>query len=150
MKKMSVKRALAAVLCAATVFGMAACGASDEPEDTKAFMETTDNGVVVNLDKDTKGTGGGSGVTVGDGQMLMIDNQLTDGAVEVRVSSGGSDIEEAPTENMDTPTIERELTAEEDAIGETEYGEIEPGDYMIFAEVTEKASGNIYFNVVDK
>ncbi|MBQ6555201.1 MAG: hypothetical protein IJL89_08215 [Firmicutes bacterium] len=139
--------ALAAALLMGLV--MAGCGGSQDAaqegvrEEVKTLIDVTDDGgLVANFDKTEKGTGGGSGITIDEGEYLIIDSQLTEGKVQVTVTHGGSDIDKAPTENTGTmPTIDYEF----EGVGETEYGTIEPGDYMVSVNVTEKATGRINF-----
>ena len=142
--------ALAAVLLMG--FVMAGCGESQgtsqestqaSTQEAKALIDVTDDGgLVANFDKTEKGTGGGSGITIGEGEYLVIDSQLTEGKVQVTVTHGGSNINTAPTEDTSTmPTIDYEF----EGVGETEYGMISPGDYMVNVNVTETATGNINF-----
>ncbi|MBQ9605438.1 MAG: hypothetical protein IJR45_08505 [Firmicutes bacterium] len=144
--------ALAAALLMGLV--MAGCGGSQDAaqegvrEEVKTLIDVTDDGgLVANFDKTEKGTGGGSGITIDEGEYLIIDSQLTEGKVQVTVTHGGSDIDKAPTENTSTmPTIDYVF----EGVGETEYGTIEPGDYMVSVNVTEKAAGKINFVKANK
>ncbi len=141
-------------LAAAMVIGLmsAGCGAGqgtaqentqeNTQEDIKTFIDVTDDGLVANFDKSEEGIGGSSGITIGDGEYLVVDSGLSEGKVRVTVTSGGSDINKVPTEDTSTmPTIDHEC----EGVGETEYGMIAPGDYMVNVSVTEKASGKINF-----
>ncbi|MBR1738344.1 MAG: hypothetical protein IJ736_15280 [Firmicutes bacterium] len=112
-------------------------------EEIKTLINVTDDGgLAANFDKTGKGTGGGSGITINEGEYLVIDSQLTEGKVQVTVTHGGSDINTVPTEDTSTmPTIDYEF----EGVGETEYGTISPGDYMVNVNVTETATGKINF-----
>ena len=141
---------LAAVLM---VLAMTACGGTQDgsqenvqestQENVKTFIDVTDDGgLIAYFDKTDKDTMGGSGITIDEGEYLAIDSQLTEGKVQVKVTHGGSDIDTVPTEDTSTmPTIDYEF----EGVGETEYGMIEPGDYMVMVNVTEKATGQINF-----
>lgn len=146
-------------LAAALLIGLvpAGCGKSQgtsqdstqaSSQEAKALIDVTDDGgLVANFDKTGKGTAGGSGITIGEGEYLVIDSQLTEGKVQVTVTHGGSDINTVPTEDTNTiPTIDYEF----EGIGETEYGTIEPGDYMVSVNVTENATGKINFTKANK
>ena len=118
----------------------AATGADAEPA---TLMDTADDGsVTAHFDKTEKGTGAASGITIGEGEYLAIDTNLTEGKVRVRVVSGGSDIEAVPLEDSDNMATIDYVFSES---GTTEYGMIEPGDYMVGVAVEEKASGTVRF-----
>ena len=134
-------------LAAAVLIGIAMAGCSGgqntSQQNIKALIDLTDDGgLVANFDKTDKGTGGGSGIMINEGEYLVIDSHLTEGKVKVKVTSGGSDINTIPTENTGTaPSVDHEF----EGTGETEYKNIISGDYMVFVNVTEKATGNINF-----
>lgn len=137
IKKLTViATAVVLVIC------LAACGKKEAKEgEPKTFIDVLDDGsVVANFDKTEKGTGGGSGITIGEGEYLMIETALTEGKVQVRVVRGGSDIDTPPTKETDTPTTIDSLF---EGSGTTEYLEIKPGDYMFNVMVEEKATGTI-------
>lgn len=118
----------------------AATGADAEPA---TLMDTADDGsVTAHFDKTEKGTGAASGITIGEGEYLAIDTNLTEGKVRVRVVSGGSDIEAVPLEDSGKMATIDYVFSES---GTTEYGMIEPGDYMVGVAVEEKASGTVRF-----
>ena len=143
------------VLMIAAVIGFSAlsmtgCGAETAQndgevvqEEVKPLIAVTETGLTATFDQTETGNGGGSGITIGEGEYLVIDSELTEGKVQVRVTRGGSDINTPPTENETAPTIDYEF----EEPGVTEYGMIEPGDYMVMVNVTEKADGKIDFIV---
>ena len=150
MKKRFWKVLLSAVVAALMVMSISACGAkkdSGSEEEPKTFIDVTDDGgVICYLDKTGKGTGGGSGMKIEEGEYLVIDTELTEGKVHVKVTAGGSDMEKNPVEADTEPTID--YVFEES--GKTEYMEIEAGDYMIGVDVEETASGTIAFSKAQK
>ncbi|MBR1443593.1 MAG: hypothetical protein IJ583_08675, partial [Firmicutes bacterium] len=121
---------------------------NNQQQNAKTFIDIrNDGGLTANFDDTEEGTGGGSGITIAEGQYLSIDSSLTAGKVQVTVTSGGSDINEDPTKDSGKmPTIDYEF----ESIGVTDYYEIEPGDYMVFVKVNEKASGKIDFIINTK
>ncbi|MBQ7147440.1 MAG: hypothetical protein IJR96_01685 [Pseudobutyrivibrio sp.] len=134
------------LMCASLVFiitivGLTGCGSTAEP---KAFIDISEDGktITANFDKTEKGTGGGSGITIEEGEYLVLDCGLTKGSVHVTVTSGGDDINENPTEEKPA-TIDYVFSE----AGTTEYEEIQPGSYMVSVTVDEKASGTMTFNV---
>ena len=118
----------------------------ESAQEAKPLIDVRDDGgLTANFDNTAKDTMGGSGITIKEGEHLIIDSQLTAGKVGVRVTHGGSDINTVPTEDTSTmPTIDHEF----EGVGETEYGMIEPGDYMVSVNVSEKATGEINFVIV--
>lgn len=137
LKKLTViATAVVLVIC------LAACGKKEAKEgEPKTFIDVLDDGsVVANFDKTEKGTGGGSGITIEEGEYLMIETALTEGEVQVRVARGGSDIDTPPTKETDTPAT---IDSVFEGSGTTEYLEIKPGYYMFNVMVEEKATGTI-------
>ena len=133
---------LAIAAAAVLMICIVACGKqSDKDQEVKTFIEILDDGgAAAHFDKTEKGTAGGTGLTIKEGDYLAIDTELTAGKVHVRVISGGSDINTPPTEEKDKPaTIDYVF---EDS-GTTEYMMIKPGDYFFTVEVEEKATGTI-------
>lgn len=139
MKNMYMKKIMIFALAAAMIFAIAGCGKKDE--EPRTFIDARDDGsIVANFDKTEKGTLGGSGITIGEGEYLVIETALTEGKVHVTVVRGGSDKDTSPVEESDTPaTIDYVF----EGSGVTEYMEIKPADYMFTVSVEEKASGTI-------
>lgn len=121
------------------------CGNKSTSSEPKTFIDVDDEGKVVtaNFDKTGKGTAGGTGITIEAGEHLVVDTGLAEGKVHVKVISGGDNIDDTPTSDKNA-TIDYVFSG----TGTTEYSEIQPGSYMVFVEVEEKASGTIDFSVV--
>lgn len=127
--------------------GAAQQTAVQESEEVPLLAPSADGGLTAAFDKTDAGSGAGSGITIDEGKYLAIDSKITEGKVQVVVKHGGSDINTAPVEDDGTmPTIDHEF----DSTGLTEYHEIEPGDYMVFVNVSEKASGTMDFILKSK
>ena len=120
---------------------------SNSNEEPKTFIDVTEDGkkVTAFFNETCKGTAGGSGISINDNEYLVIDSQITAGAVQVKVVSGGDNINEVPPEDKPA-TIEYEF----DSIGITEYYEIPAGNYMVTVNTTDKATGSITCSVVDR
>ncbi|SFI22725.1 hypothetical protein SAMN04487830_1328 [Pseudobutyrivibrio sp. OR37] len=137
------------IVCLMSVMSMIFVGCGNKAsaeEDTKAFIDVTDEGkkVTAYFDETIEGTMGGSGVSINDNEYLVIDSKLTEGNIHVRVVPGGNNIDEAPTKEKPA-TIDYVFEGE----GKTEYYEIPAGSYMIKVEVDKKATGSIICSVVD-
>ncbi len=139
MKRNSLIRLTAVLMAAAMILMIAACGKKET--EPKTFIDVLDDGsVVANFDQTGKGTAGGSGITIGENEYLMIDTALTEGKVHVTVVRTGNDINNPPTSESDTPATIDYIFEES---GNIEYMEIKPGDYMFNVSVEEKATGTI-------
>ena len=143
---------LAGLMVVALAAALTGCGAKkeenkEEKDEATVRLESTAEGLTANFTDKNKGTGGGSGIDIKEGQYLSIDNQLTKGEVHVTVKAGGDDPENPPI-NDDTPaTIDYVFDANG---GVTDYYEIAPGSYMVFFSVEKDAVGTMYANVKDK
>ena len=121
------------------------CGNKSTASEPKTFIDVDDEGklVTANFDKTGKGTAGGTGITIEEGEYLIIDTGLTKGKVHVKVISGGDDIDDVASIE-DSATVDHVFSGTET----TEYKELQPGNYMVFVEVDDTASGTIDFSVV--
>ena len=157
-----MKRRLFALTTAVVIgFSMTGCGGTQNntsngstaqqtevnETETPLLAPSAEGGLTATFDKTDAGSGAGSGITIDEGKYLAIDSKITEGKVQVIVKHGGSDINTVPTEDDGTmPTIDHEF----DSTGITEYHEIEPGDYMVFVNVSETASGTMDFIIKSK
>ena len=142
MKKNIFTRVIVTVMAAALILATAACGKKEaKEEEPKYFIDVQQDGsVLVNFDKTAKGTGGGTGIAIEEGEYLVIESALTKGKVHVVVKRGGDDINEVPAEDSDTPAT---MDGEVEGSGETEYMMIEPGNYFFSVMVEKTANGTI-------
>ena len=136
MRKVSFSSVIDKLMCASliTIFTIVGCtGCGNSTTEAKTFIDVSEDSktVTANFDKTGKGTGGGSGITIDEGEYLSLDCGLTEGSVHVTVKAA---------------TIDYVFSEE----GVTEYDEIAPGSYMVFVTVDEKASGTITFEVKNK
>ena len=137
--------ALTAVLLAAMLAGCTGNKESKEPQEPQTLIETSEDGraVYVSFDDTDKGTGGGTGVTVGEGERLVADSALEKGKVQVQVVPGGADMETIPFEEGADPVYDEEYTTE---TGREEIP-VDAGNYMIYVTVSGKAAGKITFTI---
>ena len=142
MKRHFLMRITTIFMAAAMIFAIAGCGKKEaKDEGPKTFIDVLDDGsALANFDKTGKGTAGGTGITIGENEYLVIDTALTEGKVHVTVVRGGTDANNPPTTNSDTPAA---IDVVFEGSGTTEYQEIQPGDYMFNVSVEEKATGTI-------
>ena len=155
------RRFFALTTAAVMAFSMTGCGvtqnntsngsAAQQTEvnetETPLLAPSAEGGLTAAFDKTDAGSGAGSGIAISEGKYLAIDSKITEGKVQVIVKHGGSDINTVPTEDDGTmQTIDHEF----DGTGLTEYYEIAPGDYMVFVNVSEKASGTMDFIIKSK
>lgn len=139
MKRQFMMRIAAVFIAAAMIFAVAGCGQKDA--EPKTFIDVQEDGsVLANFDKTGKGTAGGTGITIEENEYLVIDTALTAGKVHVTVVRGGTDADNPPALDDDTPAA-IDFVFEDS--GTTEYMEIQPGDYMFTVNVEEKATGTI-------
>ena len=136
------------ITCAFALFATficVGCGSKSASSEPKTFIDVDNEGKVftANFDNTGKGTAGGSGLTIEDGEHLVVDTGLLEGKVHVKVISGGNDIDDTPTSDG-YATIDYVFSG----TGTTEYSEIQPGNYMVYVEVEEKASGTIDISVI--
>ena len=146
-KQMSMRliSVFALMMLILTMAALTGCGSRKaEDEESKTFIDVTDDGLVAHFYGNNKGVAGGSGITIGEGQYLSIDNQLKEGGVHVTVTAGGNDVNAAPVKEDHPATIDYTFDGNG---GVTDYYEIEPGSYMVGFSVEEKAVGDIYVNV---
>ena len=130
------------LVAAAMFFVLSGCSKkeADEKQHQIALEVLEDGGLAANFDNSEKKNGSGSGISIGEGQNLMLETALSKGKVHVTVVSGGTDIEEVPINKADTPPTIDYLA---EGTGTIEYMEIRPGDYMFYVDVEEEATGTI-------
>ena len=70
MKKNIFTRVIVTVMAAALILATAACGKKEaKEEEPKYFIDVQQDGsVLVNFDKTAKGTGGGTGIAIEEGE----------------------------------------------------------------------------------
>jgi len=107
------------------------------------IMPNDDNTISITADKAVISGGGGAGITVSEGQKLVIDSALSKGEIQIRFFR-----DEAPT-NPDASVDEILHTNEAPALdvtvsaaGTTEHT-VDPGSYAIMVNVMKTTIGTI-------
>ena len=139
------KRTVTTIVVLMMALVLAACG-KKQAEEPKPFIDVSEDGksIWANLDDADKDVAGGSGITVGENEKLVIDSAIEKGSVLVRIIPGGSDMEKPPVgDNQEEPVFEKSFTKDD----KQEELTPEAGDYTIFVSVTEKSAGKITFTV---
>ena len=99
-----------------------------------------------NASKDSTGMAGT--FTVGENNTAVIESNLDKGTVHVQFSSfdagPDADGEELKSETQKTPVFEADVSGTDSV-----SCELEAGDYLVGATVTEKANGKVFVNIVE-
>ena len=102
-----------------------------------------DNTITITADKAGISGVGGAGITIADGQQLVIDSALSKGSIQLKLyrddEPAGVD---APLDEIlhtdETPSLDVTVKS----AGTTEHL-LQPGEYTLFVNVLEKTTGNI-------
>ena len=106
-----------------------------------------DNTITITADKAGISGVGGAGITIADGQQLIIDSALSKGSIQLKLfldnEPAGLDASLDEILHTDeTPALDVKINS----AGTTEYP-LQPGEYTLFVNVLEKTSGNITLSV---
>ena len=107
------------------------------------IMPNDDNTISITADKAGISGGGGAGITVSEGQRLVIDSTLSKGKIQIRFfrdeapANPDASVDEILHTN-DTPTLDVTVN---DA-GTTEHT-VDPGSYTIMVNVLKTTTGTI-------
>jgi len=123
-------------------FMLVGCKAKDSKPSLE-IIPSDDNTISITADKAGISGGGGAGITVSDGQKLVIDSTLSKGEIQIRFFR-----EEAPA-NPDASVAEILHTNDDPALdvtvsasGKTEHT-VDPGNYTIMVNVLKTTTGTI-------
>ena len=118
------------------------CKAKDSKPSLE-IMPNDDNTISITADKAGISGGGGAGITVSEGQKLVIDSMLSKGEIQIRFFR-----DEAPA-NPDASVAEILHTNDDPALdvtvsasGKTEHT-VDPGSYTIMVNVLKTTTGTI-------
>jgi len=136
------KRIGALVVVTLIALMLVGCKARDSKPSLE-IMPNDDNTISITADKAGISGGGGAGITVSEGQKLVIDSTLSKGAIQIRFFR-----DEAPA-NPDASVDEILHTNDDPALdvtvsaaGTTEHT-VDPGDYTIMVNVLKTTTGTI-------
>ena len=106
-------------------------------------MPHDDNTITIKADNAGISGVGGAGITIVEGQQLVIDSALSKGSIQLKLfrddESAGVDASLDEILHTDeTPALDVTVTS----TGKTEHP-LQPGEYTLFVNVLEKTTGNI-------
>ena len=97
-------------------------------------MPHDDNTITITADKAGISGVGGAGITIADGQQLIIDSALSKGSIQLKLFLDN----ESALHTDETPALDVTVNS----AGTTEHP-LQPGEYTLFVNVLEKTTGNI-------
>ena len=106
-------------------------------------MPHDDNTITITADKAGISGVGGAGITITDGQQLIIDSALSKGSIQLKLfpDNEPADVDASLDEILhtdETPALDVTVNS----AGTTEHP-LQPGEYTLFVNVLEKTTGNI-------
>jgi hypothetical protein len=104
-------------------------------------MPHDDNTITITADKAGISGVGGAGITITDGQQLIIDSALSKGSIQLKLFPDNDDVDASLDEILhtdETPALDVTVNS----AGTTEHP-LQPGEYTLFVNVLEKTTGNI-------
>ena len=106
-----------------------------------------DNTITITADKAGISGVGGAGITIADGQQLVIDSALSKGSIQLKLfldnEPAGVDASlDEILHTSETPALDVTVNS----AGTTEHP-FHPGEYTLFVNVLEKTAGNITLSV---
>lgn len=136
------KRIITVLIALLIALMLVGCKAKDSKPSLE-IMPNDDNTISITADKAGISGGGGAGITVSEGQKLVIDSTLSKGAIQIRFFR-----DEAPA-NPDASVDEILHTNDDPALdvtvsaaGTTEHT-VDPGGYTIMVNVLKTTTGTI-------
>ena len=102
-----------------------------------------DNTITITADKAGISGVGGAGITIADGQQLIIDSALSKGSIQLKLFLDNelADVDASLDEILhtdETPALDVTVSS-----ASTTEHPLQPGEYTLFVNVLEKATGNI-------
>ena len=102
-----------------------------------------DNTITITADKAGISGVGGAGITITDGQQLIIDSALSKGSIQLKLflDNEPADVDASLDEILhtdETPALDVTVSS-----ASTTEHPLQPGEYTLFVNVLEKTSGNI-------
>ena len=136
------KRIITVLIALLTALMLVGCKAKDSKPSLE-IMPNDDNTISITADKAGISGGGGAGITVSEGQKLVIDSTLSKGEIQIRFFR-----DEAPA-NPDASVAEILHTNDDPALdvtvsasGKTEHT-VDSGNYTIMVNVLKTTTGTI-------
>ena len=136
------KRIITVLIALLMAFMLVGCKAKDSKPSLE-IMPNDDNTISITADKAGISGGGGAGITVSEGQKLVIDSALSKGEIQIRFfrdeapANPDASVDEILHTN-DAPALDVTVSA----AGTTEHT-VDSGSYTIMVNVLKTASGTI-------
>ena len=126
---------------------LAGCMTKNSNPSLEIMPDDDSNTIFITANKAGISGGGGAGITVSDGQKLVIDSTLSKGEIQIRFfrdkapANSDASVEEILHTN-DDPALDVTVSA----AGTTEHT-VDPGNYTIMVNVLKTTSGTIIISV---
>ena len=140
------KRFITILIAFLSVLMLAGCRSSKPDLEV---MPHDDNTITITADKAGISGVGGAGITISEGQQLVIDSALSKGSIQLKLfldnEPAGVDAsldEILHTDETETPALDVAINS----AGKTEHP-LKLGEYTLFVNVLERTSGNITLSV---
>ena len=136
------KRFITIFIALLSVLMLVGCRSKNSKPDLEVVPHD-DNTITITADKAGISGVGGAGITVADGQQLVIDSALSKGSIQLKLlldnEPAGVDASlDAILHTNETPALDVTVNS----AGTTEHP-LQSGEYTLFVNVLEKTSGNI-------
>ena len=136
------KRFIPILLAFLFVLFLTGCHNKNSKPDLEV-VPNDDNTISITADKAGISGVGGAGITIADGQQLVIDSALSKGSIQLKLfrddEPAGVDASLDEILHTDeTPALDVTVNS----AGTTEHP-LQPGEYTLFVNVLEKTTGNI-------
>ena len=136
------KRFITILIAFLSVLILVGCQSENSKPDLEV-MPHVDNTITITADKAGISGVGGAGITIAEGQQLIIDSALSKGSIQLKLflDNDPAGVDASLDEILhtgETPALDVTVNS----AGTTEHP-LQAGEYTLFVNVLEKTSGNI-------
>ena len=119
------------------------CQSKTSKPDLEVVPNDDENTISITADKAGISGIGGAGITIADGQQLIIDSALSKGSIQLKLflDDEPAGVDASLDEILRTDEMPA-LDVTVNSTGKTEHP-LQPGEYTLFVNVLEKTTGNI-------
>jgi len=140
------KRFITIFIALLSVLMLVGCRSKNSKPDLEVVPHD-DNTITITADKAGISGVGGAGITIADGQQLIIDSALSKGSIQLKLfrDDEPANVDSSLDEILhtgETPALDVKINS----AGTTEHP-LQPGEYTLFVNVLEKTTGNITLSV---
>ena len=137
------KRLFTIFLVSLTILILAGCQGKRSKPDLEVMPNDDDNTITITATKAGISGIGGAGITIAEGQQFVIDSALSKGSIQLKLfwDDEPADVDASVDEILhtnDAPALDVTIKN----AGTTEHP-LQPGEYTLFVNVLEKATGTI-------